>query len=67
MPDGVLHAPEPARRNADLFRTLVGRGVGRVFCDLSHVPPSLNNAASWPRAVASGKTTTAVASPIAAR
>ena len=24
-------------RNADLFRTLVGRGVGLVFCDLPHV------------------------------
>ena len=44
-------------RNADLFRTLLGRGVGLVFCDLPHVPPGLNNAASWPRAVASGKTT----------
>ena len=54
-------------RNGDLFRTLVGRGVGLVFCDLPHVPPGLNNAASWPRGGEWQNDRRAVASPIAAR
>ena len=48
----------------NLFRTLVGRGVGLVFCDLPHVPPGLNNAASWPRGGEWQNDRRAVASPL---
>ena len=60
-------------RNADLFRTLVGRGVGLVFCDLrflrsaSRSPGPKQRGVLAPRGREWQNDRCAVASPIAAR